>query len=399
MMAISSLLSWFTGGTARPYMTLDHCMVQDWFWIGITITLDLAVTAGYMVIAFHWWRNQQGLDRKNPAWLALGRLRNIFLFCGLCGYLFIPIKMVWPAWRLYDLFMVVLAFTTWRYAWNTRDLRVVYQELRRTHQLTQDLAESQEESRQKSRFLNAISHDLKTPLNGMSLQAELALMLLDGPEAEQEGARAAVNEIRLLALSAGRLLDEFLELGRLDWTEERIRLSKFPLPELLKEVASRIRALPEASQLEVRLEECPSLTMYTDRIKVDRILQNLMHNAVKFTPQGHVLLRARRKHQGLILEIVDTGMGIAADQQAILFDEFYQVNNRERDRSKGFGLGLAIARRLARQLGGDLEVESTIGNGSCFRLVLPESALELREPTHSPDELQASVQAASGADH
>ncbi|HEU5115085.1 MAG TPA: HAMP domain-containing sensor histidine kinase, partial [Isosphaeraceae bacterium] len=349
-------------------------------------------------IARHWGINERVLP-ASPAKRALGRMKNIFIFCGLCGYLFIPIKMVWPAWRLYDLFMMVLAFTTWRYAWNAKDLRVVYQELRRTHQLTQDLAESREESRRKSRFLNAISHDMKTPLNGMSLQAELALMLLEGPLAEKEEARAAVEEIRMLALSAGRLLDEFLELGRLDWIEERIRPSAFPLAELLSEVVSRTRALPESRTLDVRLEEPPALVLFADRLKIDRILQNLMQNAVKFTPRGHVLLRAIKHGPGLILEVEDTGMGIASEQRTSLFDEFYQVNNRERDRSKGFGLGLAIARRLARQLGGDLEVESSFGNGSCFRLLLPESVIQPGGQPRSSDEPHASIQRTSGADH
>ena len=91
-------------------------------------------------------------------------MKRIFLFCGTCGYLFIPIKMFWPAWRLYDFFMVALVYLHLAYALNARQLRVVYHELGRTKQLAFELEESRAESQRKSFFLNAISHDLRTPL-------------------------------------------------------------------------------------------------------------------------------------------------------------------------------------------------------------------------------------------
>jgi hypothetical protein len=112
-------------------MDLVHCMGHDRWWIAITVALDLAVAGGYALIALHWWKNQRGLP-DSPAKRALGTMWNIFLFCGTCGYLFIPIKMVWPAWRLYDLVMVVLGYYTWRYALGARDLKVVYNELGRS---------------------------------------------------------------------------------------------------------------------------------------------------------------------------------------------------------------------------------------------------------------------------
>ncbi len=106
-----NLLDWFAG--SGKYMDLRHCMGHDTFWIGLTVALDLAVAAGYGLIAIHWWRNEKLLD--NPqAKRALGRMRNIFFFCGICGYIFIPVKMFWPAWRLYDLFLVALVYFTWR---------------------------------------------------------------------------------------------------------------------------------------------------------------------------------------------------------------------------------------------------------------------------------------------
>ena len=123
-MDIAHFFQWFAGGDS-PYMRLSQCMSGDVFWIALTIGLDIAVAMGYAVIALHWWRNCKTMP-DTPARGALNNMRNIFLFCGICGYAFIPIKMVWPAWRLYDGFMAVLAFYTWRYAWSARELKVVY---------------------------------------------------------------------------------------------------------------------------------------------------------------------------------------------------------------------------------------------------------------------------------
>src|SRR4051794_13574119 len=118
------VLEWFSGGAEHPYMRLAGCMRRDYLWIGITVGLDLAVALGYLLIALHWWRNQRHMP-ATPAKRALGSMRNIFFFCGICGYVFIPIKMVWPAWRLYDVVMAVLLYYTWKYALGAKNLKVI----------------------------------------------------------------------------------------------------------------------------------------------------------------------------------------------------------------------------------------------------------------------------------
>src|SRR5580704_17401927 len=169
---LNPILRWFSGGADHPYMPLYHCMSQDTFWVAVTVILDISVAIGYGLIAIHWWKNGRNVVHS-PAKRALATIRNIFVFCGICGYLFIPVKMVWPAWRLYDMFMLALVFYTWRYALNTKNLKVVYSAISRSNQLAEDLAKSREESKRKSFFLNAISHDLRTPLNGLLLHADL----------------------------------------------------------------------------------------------------------------------------------------------------------------------------------------------------------------------------------
>ncbi len=136
-----NFINWFAGGE-NPYHTLYHCMRGDTPWVVTTVALDLAVAMGYLLIAKHWWENERQLNNTNAAKIALGRLKNIFIFCGICGYVFIPIKMFWPAWRLYDMFMGVLVLFTWRYALGAHDLKVIYSAVKGNDRLERDLQDS-----------------------------------------------------------------------------------------------------------------------------------------------------------------------------------------------------------------------------------------------------------------
>jgi signal transduction histidine kinase len=371
MTVFGDLIRWFSGGP-DGYMSLTHCMKADTFWITLTVILDLSVAVGYLLIARHWWENEKLLPNSH-AKLALGNMKRIFLFCGTCGYLFIPVKMFWPAWRLYDFFMIGLVFFTWRYALNARQLRVVYHELGRTKQLAYELEESRAQSKRKSFFLNAVSHDLRTPLNGLMLQAELAELSLKTEDIEL--LRESLQEIKTCARKTADLLGSFLELGKLDWSDDPVRESRFTLKEMLDSLVQSAR--PSADSKGLKLQNtCPEdLIVRTDKLKLERIIQNLLGNGVKFTEQGGVSIVASRSGRNLKIEVIDTGVGISIAEQQTIFEEFYQVHNSERDSTKGFGLGLAIARRLALQIRGDLVVDSEPDRGSRFCLVL-EGAIE-----------------------
>ncbi|HWE39023.1 MAG TPA: HAMP domain-containing sensor histidine kinase [Isosphaeraceae bacterium] len=387
MESLWNVLAWFAGGRSQHghgafnYMDLLHCMNRDWGWIAATVALDLTVATGYVLIALHWWTNQRRLA-NGPAKTALGDMRNIFVFCGICGYLFIPIKMFWPAWRLYDGFLVVLAFYTWRYAWGARGLKVIYNSLEQTERLAVDLEQSRAESRRKTHFLNAISHDLRTPLNGLVLQVELAEILAS--EGDERELRASLAEIRAGALATAELLDSFLEIGRLDGSEERNRSTRFDLGELLREAVERSRAFADAKALGLSATAPPGLVVVADRIKLLRILLNLIHNGLKFTETGGVRVVAERAGPGAVVHVEDTGVGIAPEHRELLFDEFFQVRNDERDRRKGFGLGLSIARRLAQQIGAEITVESQPGRGSRFTVAIADVEAAADDGADSP---------------
>jgi signal transduction histidine kinase len=369
MDGIDTAIRWFSGGD-QQYHTLVHCMRFQWFWISVTVALDLAVAVGYVLIAFHWHKNERSLP-PSPARQALVTMRNIFTFCGICGYLFIPIKLFWPAWRLYDLFMVGLVFYTWRYALNVKGLKVLYSAVGRSDQLQSELSAARDDAHRKGSFLNAVSHDLRTPLNGLMLHASLAELHVAEGDAGRAAVAESLTEIKAAARLTAELLDGLLEYARMDGAEDHVVPTEFALADLVADVMATHHHAASANGLDASAVIPPGLVVRTDRLKLERVLNNLVGNAVKYAPAGTVRVAAETAGSGLEIHVTDTGVGIASEHLGRLFDEFYQVENHERDRQKGFGLGLAIGRRLSRQLGGDLAVASTVGRGSRFTVVLP----------------------------
>ena len=267
------------------------------------------------------------------------------------------------------MFMAALVYFTWRYAWNAKHLKVVYHELGRSKQLAEDLAKTREESRKKSLFLNALSHDLRTPLNGLLLQANLAE--LNEKDGDSAALREALREIKACTRATSEMLDGLLEYARVDWSDDKNTIMPFNIDELLGQVAARFAGSMQQKGLMLHVSSMHGAKIYTDRLKLDRILSNLLSNAIKFTDTGEVRIDAQRAGNALEIHVIDSGVGIEPELRERLFEEFFQVHNHERDPRKGFGLGLAIARRLARQLGGDIQLDSGVGRGSRFTVVLP----------------------------
>src|SRR5206468_10478913 len=131
-------------------------------------------------------------------------------------------------------------------------------------------------------------------------------------------------------------------------------MNRFSLATMLDALHDRFRAAAEQKRIQLSVANSNGLMLKTDRVKLERIVSNLLDNAIKFTNEGRIRVEAESTGSGVEIHVIDSGIGISAADAARLFEEFYQVHNAERDRSKGFGIGLAIARRLARQLGGDI---------------------------------------------
>jgi len=235
--------------------------------------------------------------------------------------------------------------------------------------------EAAEEARRKTRFLSAISHDIRTPVNAMVLSCQL-LRAIGLGQFEPGEIRALTEEMLNNAASLVELVNDLLDIARYDQGKLEFVESEFPLGGFLVGTLEGMRPLAFQKALGLEAEvETPAAVLRTDRIKLGRVVQNLVANAIKFTDEGEVRVAARAStDSGLVLTVRDTGVGIPEAMRENIFDEFAQLRNPERDRTKGTGLGLAICRRLVTAMGGEIRVASEPGQrGSTFRVTLPPS--------------------------
>lgn len=222
----------------------------------------------------------------------------------------------------------------------------------------------------KSDFLAVMSHELRTPLNAVLGYTDLILMGVPQPVGDLT--RHQVERIRAAAGRLLRLVEEVLSFARLEADRESVHVEAASVADVVGDSVSLVEPIANAKGLEVRLDiDRPDQVLHTDTWKLRHILSNLLANAVKFTPEGQVLLRTRQHEEQVTIEVIDTGIGIAATDLDRIFDPFWQVDRSSTRAFEGTGLGLGVARELARLLGGDIEVESTAGNGSTFRVQVP----------------------------
>ena len=220
----------------------------------------------------------------------------------------------------------------------------------------------------KSRFLGVVSHELRTPLNGLMG----VLQLLDDGRLNAGQRRhletAVTSGETLLAL-----IDAILEHARLDAGTETLERRDLRLGPLIEAAIDLMRPQADAKglRLDAALDASLAASVTGDPVRLNRILLNLLGNAIKFTAHGDVRLQAALLEGSFRLSVSDTGIGIAPDMQERIFEDFVQADDSVVRRFGGTGLGLAISRRLARLMGGDLTVESALGVGSTFHLALP----------------------------
>ena len=217
----------------------------------------------------------------------------------------------------------------------------------------------------RTKFFAAASHDLRQPLHAISLY----LPVLE-EDAESDRSRQMTKAIGNACESMNMLLDSLLEISRLDAGVIEPRIDAVSLADVFDQLATEFKPQAEARSLELRVVPA-SGWVNTDIALLWPILRNLLSNAIRYTPKGRILLGVRRRGDKVALEVWDTGVGIAANQHERIFEEFHQLDNPERDRNKGLGLGLAIVRRLATLLDHPLELHSREGRGTVFRLELP----------------------------
>jgi signal transduction histidine kinase len=266
-------------------------------------------------------------------------------------------------------------------------LRVSQEELKKANRLLDqklgEMAETNvtlyEANRLKSEFLANVSHELRTPLTSIIGFAEL---LREGPsEKDPRTLRYAEN-----ILISGRILleiiNDLLDLAKIEAGKSELRLETVSLAHLCSTLIDHIRPLADRRQLVLELEvaeDLPPIT--TDPGKLRQVLFNLLSNAVKFTPErGRVKIELRQLADGRVrIAVSDTGPGIAPEHQQMIFDKFRQIDQSATREHHGTGLGLAIAKELTSLLTGEIGVDSQLGSGATFWIVLPVSAPEPRE--------------------
>jgi len=236
------------------------------------------------------------------------------------------------------------------------------------------LAETQAARDAQTRFLAAASHDLRQPVHALGLLAAQS-------EAELVGRRAAQTaaQMQSMARALDSLVEALLDVSRLDSGAVVPRLRSLALQALFDRLAPEFAVLAEDRGLQWRLRPTP-LWVHSDEVQLERMLRNLLSNALNHTAQGGVLLAARRFGAQVRIGVWDTGPGIAPEHQARIFEEFVQLQNPGRDRRKGHGLGLAIVARLSRLLQHPVELRSEPGRGSCFSVLLPVAEPTLAVP-------------------
>jgi signal transduction histidine kinase len=224
----------------------------------------------------------------------------------------------------------------------------------------------------KTRFLSNMTHELRTPINSILALSRMLQDRVDGDlTAEQQ---RQVGFIRQSAESLSEIINDLLDLAKVEAGRVDVRPTRFTVGELFGALRGMFRPLLR-DEVALLIDEPPEpIELQTDQGKLAQVLRNFISNALKFTERGEVEVTAVRTGDTVTFSVRDTGIGIAADDVAMIFEEFTQLDNPLQSRSKGTGLGLPLSRRLAELLGGNVAVTSAVGNGSTFSVQIPRVA-------------------------
>ncbi|HEX7981351.1 MAG TPA: ATP-binding protein, partial [Gemmatimonadaceae bacterium] len=246
-----------------------------------------------------------------------------------------------------------------------RGVVALYAELDERAQTLGQLSEA------KTRFLSDMSHELRAPLTSVINLTRLLLAHSDGPlTAEQE---YQVTLIQRSAESLAEMVNDLLDIAKIEARKVELRLDSVSVSDIFAGLRGMFRPLVTNERVEFLVEDpAEPLVLVTDAQRVAQVLRNFISNALKFTDAGEVRVSARVLGDDLVsLDVADTGIGIAPADQRRIFEDYTQVDGPIQKRVRGTGLGLPLTRKLAPLLGGEVRLESRLGEGSRFSLVVP----------------------------
>jgi len=223
----------------------------------------------------------------------------------------------------------------------------------------------------RSRFLSYMSHEFRTPLTAVTSISNILLQQLDGPLSVEQTRQ--VEFIRSSVLELTEMVNDLLDLAKIDAGRVAIAPEWFEMVDLFSALRGMFKPILSQSAVDLILEETGSMPrIYTDDKKLSHILRNFISNALKFTREGEVRVSARQLPDDQIeFSVTDTGIGIPEDQISSLFVDFVQLDNVLQKRLRGSGIGLSLSKRFAELLGGRVGVQSEVGKGSRFWVIIP----------------------------
>ena len=261
---------------------------------------------------------------------------------------------------IYTVYMVYYAFILHRS--HEQSLRLRFENVDLVEQLRMQKEEAERANMAKSKFLAAASHDLRQPLHALTLFTAALDEVTHSAKAQ-----TIVSQINTSVTALQTLFDALLDISQLDAGTLSVEKIHFSLQPLLHKLANDYNAQAREKGLTIHWPDC-DMVVYSDINLYEQILRNFISNAIRYTPAGDIHIRCHIDNSHIYVDVADRGIGIPNEKQKLIFDEFQQLNNPERDRSKGLGLGLAIVRRTADLLGHTIELQSNPGQGSTFTI-------------------------------
>ncbi|HJX50336.1 MAG TPA: ATP-binding protein [Candidatus Nanoarchaeia archaeon] len=220
----------------------------------------------------------------------------------------------------------------------------------------------------KTDFMNIVSHELKTPLTAIYANLELL------EEIKTKLSEKNINNLNALRRNSNQLrflVDNILEIARIQSNKFELNISKIDLENCISSIVNDLKILSDKKNIKLIVEIDKPINMSTDSIRLTEILNNLIDNAIKFTEEGYVKIKAIKQDDSVLVEVTDTGIGIPEDKISKLFEKFYQIYTPLKSEVGGTGLGLAITKQLVELLGGKINLKSELGKGSTFYFTLP----------------------------
>ena len=305
-------------------------------------------------------------------------------FVAFCGATLVPLSAMWafgsggrmqwldifPALLILVYGLVLLALAKDAFQLFERSFEIRQEQADLNRQLRVALSEAEAANRAKTRFLASASHDLRQPMHTLSLfSAALTMRPLDA------GSQQIAQHISTALQALSAQLDALLDVSKLDAGVVPVRRTSFSLFNFLQRHEQEYLPVAAGKGLVLTMRCAADAVCATDEVLLGRILRNLLENAIKYTPSGEVSLSARPEAGQWRVTVQDSGIGIPQAEHQRVFEEFYQLDNPERDRSHGLGLGLSIVRRLAQLLEVSVSMSSTPGIGTTFTIAVPQGRM------------------------